>query len=186
MLKPECHEDVHINFLIASPNEIKCCEAPRSDPRRHRPAAHDSYNRLIHRFEPDPETLFKEVEPLVDKRRGVLVIDDSKLDKPYSRKIEPVSYHWSGKHHAVVKGINLISMIWIDRDFMMPVDYRVYEKAGDGKTKNDHFQSMLDAAKQPDFKPKAVLFESWYSSLANLKRVRDHGGIFLTRLKANR
>lgn len=116
----------------------------------------------------------------------MLVIDDSTLDKPYSRKIEPVSYHWSGKHHAVVKGINLISMIWTDGDLMMPVDYRVYDKAGDGKTKNDHFQNMLDAAKLRDFTPEAVLFDSWYSSLANLKRVRDLGWIFLTRLKANR
>lgn len=186
MRKPKCHEDDYIQFLIASPNAISCCEASRSDPRRHRPAAHDSYNRLIHRLEPDPQILFKEVEPLVDKRRGVLVIDDSTLDKPYSRKIEPVSYHWSGKHHAVVKGINLISMIWTDGDLMMPVDYRVYDKAGDGKTKNDHFQDMLDTVKQRDFMPEAVLFDSWYSGLANLKRVRAHGWIFLTRLKANR
>ena len=45
---------------------------------------------------------------------------------------------------------------------------------------------MLDAAKQRDFMPVAVLFDSWHSSLANLKRVRAHGWIFLTRLKANR
>ena len=111
MRQPKCHEDDCIHFLIASPNAISCCEASRSDPQRCRPAAHDSHTRLLQRLEPDPETLFKEVEPLVDKRRGVLVIDDSTLDKPYSRKIEPVSYHWSGKHHAVVKGINLISRI---------------------------------------------------------------------------
>ena len=54
------------------------------------------------------------------------------------------------------------------------------------KTKNDHFQNMLDAAKTRDFASEAVLFDSWYSSLANLKRVRGHGWIFLTRLKANR
>jgi len=186
MRQPKCHEDDYIQFLIASPDVISCCEASRSDPRRHRPAAHDSYTRLLQRLEPDPETLFEEVEPLVDKLRGVLVIDDSTLDKPYSRKIEPVSYHWSGKHHAVVKGINLISMVWTDGDLMMPVDYRVYDKAGDGKSKNDHFQNMLDQAKQRDFKPEAILFDSWYSGLANLKRVRDYGWIFLTRLKANR
>jgi len=186
MRKPKCNEFDVIDFLIASPNVASCCEASRSDPRRFSPAAHDSYTRLLQRLEPDPETLFKEVRPLVDKLRGVLVIDDSTLDKPYSRKIEPVSYHWSGKHHAVVKGINLISMVWTDGDLMMPVDYRVYDKAGDGKTKNDHFQDMLDTAKTRGFMPDAVLFDSWYAGLANLKRVRDHGWIFLTRLKANR
>ena len=31
-----------------------------------------------------------------------------------------------------------------------------------------------------------MLFDSWYSALENLKRVRAHGWIFLTRFKANR
>nr|WP_246522847.1 hypothetical protein [Gemmata palustris] len=35
---------------------------------------------------------------------GVLVVDDSTLDKPYARAIELVTRHWSGKHHAVVRG----------------------------------------------------------------------------------
>ena len=171
MRQPKCNEIQYIDFLIASPNVASCCEASRSDPRHTSPAAHDSYNRLLQRLEPDPETLFQEVQPLVDKNRGVLVIDDSTLDKPYAQKIELVSHHWSGKHHAVVKGISLVSMVWTDGDLMLPVDYRVYDKAGDGKTKNDQFQIMLDSAKLRGFTPEAVLFDSWYSGLANLKRV---------------
>ena len=58
--------------------------------------------------------------------------------------------------------------------------------AVDQKTKNDHFQEMLDKAKHWGFTPESVLFDSWYSSLENLKRVRAHGWIFLNRLKANR
>ena len=41
------------------------------------------------------------------KKRGVLVIDDTTLDKPYAKKIELVRRHWSGKHRRVVSGINL-------------------------------------------------------------------------------
>ena len=43
--------------------------------------------------------------------QGILVIDDSTLDKPYARKMELVTRHWSGKHHAVVSGINLITLL---------------------------------------------------------------------------
>ena len=68
-------------------------------------------HRLLHRLEPDPETLYQEVEPLIHKQHGVLVVDDSTLDKPYSEKIKPVTHHRSGKHQAVVKGINLISIV---------------------------------------------------------------------------
>ena len=35
---------------------------------------------------------------------GILVVDDSTLDKPYARHIDLVTRHWSGKHHAVVRG----------------------------------------------------------------------------------
>jgi putative transposase len=39
---------------------------------------------------------------------GLLILDDSTLDKPYANKIDLVVRHWSGKHHAVVRGIHLI------------------------------------------------------------------------------
>jgi hypothetical protein len=123
---------------------------------------------------------------MVHKAGGVLVVDDSTLDKPYARKIELVNRHWSGKHKAVVWGINLITMVWTDGDRITPVDYRVYDKARDGLTKNDHFLAMLAAAATRGFEPLCVAFDSWYSGLENLKAVRGLGWTFLTQLKANR
>ena len=186
MSHPKCRDTDYIDFLIATPRAASCCEAARSQPPAHDPPAHDAYTRLLHRLEPDPETLYREVEPLVDKADGVLVLDDSTLDKLYAKAIEPVHRHWSGKHKSVVRGINLISLVWTDGDRTMPLDYRVYDKPKDGLTKNDHFLAMLDAAKRRGFRPHAVLFDSWYSGLENLKRVRDHGWTFLTQLKVNR
>ncbi len=117
---------------------------------------------------------------------SVLVLDDSTLDKFYAKAIEPVHRHWSGKHKSVVRGINLVSLVWTDGDRILPTDYRVYDKPKDGLTKNDHFLAMLDAAKDRGFRPHAVLFDSWYSGLENLKRVHAHGWSFLTQLKVNR
>ena len=85
-----------------------------------RTPAHDAYTRLLHRLVPDPDVLYLEAEPLVNKSDGVLVLDDSTLDKFYAEKIEPVHRHWSGKHKAVVWGINLISLVWADGDRIMP------------------------------------------------------------------
>ncbi len=186
MAHPKCHDVDYIDFLIATPRAASCCEASRSQPPAHDPPAHDAYTRLLTRLEPDPETLWREVERLVDKDDGVLVIDDSTLDKFYAKKIEPVHRHWSGKHKAVVWGINLISLVWSDGDRTLPVDYRIYDKPKDGRTKNDHFRDLLNAAKERGFRPKAVLFDSWYSGLDNLKLIRAHGWIFLTQLKVNR
>ena len=116
---------------------------------------------------------------------GVLVLDDSTLDKPYATDVGLVTRHWSGKHHAVVKGINLVTLLATDGDRRVPCDYRVYDKA-DKKTKNDHFADMVRAAQTRGFQPRCVAFDGWYSSLDNLKLLRPSGWVWLTRLKANR
>jgi putative transposase len=67
-----------------------------------------------------------------------------------------------------------------------PADYRLFDKPSDEKTKNDHFRAMLETAKKRAFQPRYVAFDSWYSSLANLKAIRSHGWQWFTRLKGNR
>jgi hypothetical protein len=186
MSHPKVRDSDYIDFLIATPRAASCCEAARSQPPSRDPPAHDAYNRMLQRIEPDPEVLYRESEPLVDKADGVLTFDDSTLDKLHAKAIEPVHRHRSGKHKSVVRGINLISVVWSDGDRIIPLDYRVYDKPADGLTKNDHFLAMLDAAKGRGFRPHAVLFDSWYSGTEDLKRVRDHGWTFLTQLKVNR
>ena len=118
--------------------------------------------------------------------RGILVLDDSTLDKPYARKMDLVTRHWSGKHRRVVQGINLLTLLWTDGERLIPVDYRVYDKATDGLTKNDHFRALLRVARARGFRPECVAFDSWYASLDNLKVIRGQGWRWLTQLKGNR
>lgn len=183
---PRVTEEGYVQFLIGSPRVVSATEAARSHPAGRQAPAHDSFTRLLHRLEPDSATLWAEVEPLIRPADGVLVIDDSTLDKPRARRIDLVGWHWSGNHHAVVRGINLITALWSDGDRLYPCDYRVYHKEGDGKTKNDHFADLLAAAKERRFAPRAVLFDGWYASVENLKKVREFGWIFVTRFKGNR
>lgn len=186
MNAPRCSDEDYIQFLIASPRMVSATEAARVQARRPDAPAHDAFTRLLHRLEPDPATLWQEVAGQVERRRGVLVLDDSTLDKPYARKIELVHRHWSGKHHAVVDGINLITLVWTDGDATVPCDWRVFDKPHDGITKNEHFAAMLLTAAQRGFVPECVLFDSWYASIDNLRLVRDQGWRWLTRLKENR
>ena len=122
----------------------------------------------------------------MNQKQGILVIDDSTLDKPYARKIKLVTRHWSGKHHEVVSGINLITLLWTDGDCHIPCDYRVYDTVNDGWTKNDPFQSLVSHAHARGFTPQCVAFDSWYSSLKNLKTIRSYGWQRFSRLKTNR
>ncbi|UCC53191.1 MAG: hypothetical protein JSV68_04330 [Anaerolineaceae bacterium] len=61
----------------------------------------------MQRLPPDSEALWQEVGPLVEVTEGVLVIDDTTLDKPHASQMALETRHWSGKHGRFVQGINL-------------------------------------------------------------------------------
>ena len=130
--------------------------------------------------------MWQEVQACIEQQGGVLVIDDSTLDKPHASKMALVTRHWSGKHGRVVQGINLISLVWSQQGSRLPCDFRIYNKAQDGLSKNDHFQQMVKTAKERGFQPDLVAFDSWYASLDNLKLVRRKEWDWLTQLKSNR
>lgn len=182
----KCSDQDYIHFLVAAQQVFSAVEAARSHPDgEHRPA-HDAYTRLLQRLPPDSDALWREVAPCISPTTGMLIIDDTTLDKPYASQMGLVTRHWSGKAHAVVQGINLISLVWTDGDAALPCDFRLYHKAEDGLSKNDHFVAMLETANTRGFAPTIVAFDSWYSGLDNLKRVREHQWDWLTRLKSNR
>jgi putative transposase len=141
---------------------------------------------LLERQPHHTEALYNEAKQLIRLDKRVLVIDDSTLDKPYSHHIEKLTRHWSGKHHRVFQGINLISTIWRDGSGIIPVDFRINYPEKDGKNKNDYFRDMVRAAEELQFKPNCVISDSWYSSIDNLKLIRSLQWHWCTRLKSNR
>jgi putative transposase len=190
MNPPRCDELDYIRFLVAAQKVFTCTEAARSQPQTtspKTPPAHDAFTRLLTRKPPDTGALWAEARTLVKPKDGLLVHDDTTLDKPYAKKMELVHRHWSGKHGRVVSGINLSTLLWTDGEALVPTDFRVYDKPQDGRTKNEHFRAMLETAKeQRGFEPRYVLFDSWYSALENLKTIRAYGWGWLCRLKSNR
>ena len=186
MNPPRCSDLDYINFLIAAQKAFTCTEAARCQPQKPSTPAHDAFTRLLKRQPPDTGALWREAQTVVDKEKGLLVLDDTTLDKPYAKQMDLVTYHWSGKHGRVVKGINLLTLLWTDGEALIPCDFRVYDKPLGGSTKNESFREMLLRAGERGFRPGCVLFDSWYSSLGNLKTLRGLGWKWLTRLKANR
>ncbi|GAA4382037.1 transposase [Hymenobacter koreensis] len=182
---PKVVAEDYIQFLVASAGAVSGTEAARV----HLVGGlvtHDSFTRLLHLLEPDASALWQEVWALIEPAAGVLVLDDTTLNKPYARHMGLVTRHWSGKHHAVVQGINLLTLLWSNGQRLVPIDYCLYDKGQDQLTKNDHFRALLDAAYRRGLAPGCVLFDSWYASLANLKHVPVLAWRWLTRLKSNR
>ena len=176
----------YINFPTGTQRVYSCTEAERVQPMSSSRPSHDAFTRHLHRLFPSTDRLWSEVREHVDLKRGYLLCDDSTLDKFYSRKIELVTRHWSGKHKRVVSGINLLTLLWTDGERYLPVDYRIYNKSVDSQTKNDHFRAMLQIAAERGFTPEFILFDTWYASLGNLKFIRSLSWLWLTRLESNR
>jgi putative transposase len=186
MNAPKVDELDYIQFLIAAQRVFTCTEAAACQPEQVQPPAHDAFTRLLSRQPPDTAALWQEVKPLVQRSAGALILDDSTLDKPYARQMALVTRHWSGKHHRVVRGINLISLVWTNGDTVLPCDFRLYDKPLGGLNKNEHARAMLAAAHERGFQPAVVAFDGWYASLANLKTIRGYGWHWFTRFKSNR
>jgi hypothetical protein len=186
MNPPKCTELDYIHFLIAAQKVFSSVEASKTHPATEDVPAHDAYTRLLQRLPPDSQALWQEVQACIEHQSGILVIDDSTLDKPYALKMALVTRHWSGKHGRMVQGINLISLVWSQKGSRLPCDFRIYNKAQDGLSKNDHFQQMIKTAKERGFQPELVAFDSWYASLDNLKLLRRNEWDWLTQLKSNR
>jgi len=85
-----------------------------------------------------------------------------------------------------VKGINLITLYYTDiSGNSYPVNFRLYDKQ-ENKTKNDYFIEMLQEIRSWGIEPDWVTGDSWYSSMANLKFLRNEEVGFLFGVADNR
>ena len=176
----------YINYLIAARCDVSCVKAADCYSKPEFSISHDPFNWFLTRQTLTPETLWNEVEMYIERKTGWLVLDDTVLDKLHSKSIECTYFQWSGKHHKVIKGIGLITLIWTDGFVSFPIDYRIYDKDVDNKTKNDHFQEMALTAFKRGFTPSFIMFDSWYSGNENLKFINRLGWNFFSRIKKNR
>jgi hypothetical protein len=184
--QPKVTDVDYIQFLLAATTAFSCVEAAKTHGVPAETLAHDAFTRLLLRQPPDTEALWQETQLFVQPTTGLLVLDDSTLDKPHARHMALVHKHWSGKHQRSVLGINLVTLLWTDGGAKLPIDCRLSNAPVDGVDKNRHFRAMLQTAKERGFTPDYVCFDSWYSGLDNLKAIRAHGWHWLTRLKSNR
>jgi Transposase DDE domain len=176
-----CTLPLYVGFLLSEPNATSCCRLSSL-----LNISHDSVNRFLNRESYSPKDMFDEVKPTINLRGGVLSVDDTVLDKPYSNYMGYVGYYWSGKHHAVVKGINLITLYYTDSQGQnQPVNFRIYDKKLN-KTKNDYFLEMLAEVLSWGIKPSFVTTDSWYSCVKNLKTIKNNQIGFCVALESNR
>lgn len=153
--------------------------------------SHDRLNRLLQKIDVQAEDLWESVqESLVVSPDGYLVFDDTVLDKRHSFKIGYVKSQWSGNEHKTIKGIGVVTCVYVnpDTEQFWAIDYRLYNRDIDGKSKLDHVKEMLDEAienKKLSF--KAVLMDSWYAKRKLMVHIGDvHKKFYYAPIDSNR
>ncbi len=102
----------YINFLVAAPKVCSATEAARVQPEPATAPAHDAFTRLLHRLEPDVDTLWSEAVGQVMRHEGMLVVDDATLDRSYARKdVEAEQACLRGKNTAVGSASRIYSLL---------------------------------------------------------------------------
>lgn len=176
----ECYS----NYLLVAPHNRGCTRLAGAM----QGLSHDSINRFLEREDFEPGDLFNQVKGYLRLQGGTLSVDDTVLDKPYSdpKKNEWIGFHYSGKHHSVVKGICIVILFYTDtKGVKLPVNWRIYHSTL-GKTKNELFLEMLEEVLAWGLNPALVTGDSWYASLGNFKRLRREGLNFLFAVESDR
>lgn len=184
MQKQKCSLELYSRFLIASQSRFSATELSRIAPDQ--TMHHDAVTNWLKSAHFHSGEIWNQAKPLVQLTSGYLIVDDSVLDKRYSRDNPLVKLQYSGNEHGLVKGIDLVNFLWTDGMKYIPVDYRIYQPDADQKDKNDHFQEMLKRAVKRRFSPQYILMDSWYGSVKNFKLIRTENWHFIANMKSNR
>ncbi|MFH1632656.1 MAG: transposase [Chloroflexota bacterium] len=165
--------------------------------------SHDQVSRML----ASPKMTSKEwwlmVKPQVRKIKradGLMIIDDSIEEKPYTDENEIICWHYDHSKGRNVKGINFITTLYYAQEVALPVAFEVVsktEKYIDKKTgkerrrskttKNEYVRQMLHAAYNNKIHFKYVLTDIWFASAENMRFVKlDLKKDFIMALKGNR
>ncbi len=181
-----CSKDLYCAFLQVTSQRYSALSLAEVSPIT---LSHDAVSRWLTDTKCQPKDIWEAAkgEILSSNNDGVIIADETVIDKSRSDKIELTSWLYSGTEHDIVKGIGLLNFLWQNsREEAIPMDYRIYQPPEDGKTKNDHFREMLKLAKDRGLNPMAIVADSWFSSLDNVKLIRSLGWAWVMGLRKNR
>jgi hypothetical protein len=165
--------------------------------------SHDRIQRFLASPVKRGADLWQVVKPhvrQVQSDAGVLIVDDSISEKPYTDENEIICWHWDHSKGRSIKGINFITALYHANAVSLPVDYHLIEKTefytdkktGKEKrrspvTKNEVYQRLLQQAVDNQIPFKYVLNDVWFASAKNMKFVKHElKHDFIMPLKTNR
>jgi hypothetical protein len=164
--------------------------------------SHDRIQRFLAGHELASADLWRIVKPhvrAVQGDDGVLIVDDSIAEKPYTDENDIVCWHYDHAKERTIKGINFLTAMYHAQGVSLPVGFALIaktehylDKQGKPKrrspiSKNDYYQQLTQQAVTNQIPFTYVLNDIWYASADNMRFVKHtlHKE-FIMPLKANR
>jgi len=105
---------------------------------------------------------------------GYLIIDDTSWAR-WAQQSEAVSWVWSSAHGRVLRGHQVVLLVWTDGVVRVPLGMRLWKKGGASKV--ELAQQLLREVERRGMRPEYVLFDSWYAAASLLHLLEDFGSI---------
>ncbi len=165
--------------------------------------SHDQVSRMLGSPKMTSKDWWLMVKPQVRKIErpdGLIIIDDSIEEKPYTDENEIICWHYDHSKGRSVKGLNFITALYYAQEVALPVAFEIVhktekyidKKTGQEKrkskvTKNEHARHMLQAINKNKIPFSYVLTDIWFSSAENMCFVKlDLKKDIIMALKSNR
>lgn len=150
--------------------------------------SHDQVQRFLASAEHTSADLWRIVKPHVrqmESQDGVVIVDDSIAEKPYTDENDIVCWHYDHSQQRTVKGINFVTCLYHSRGVSLPVGFELvrkterYRDPKDGKekrradkTKNEMYRDLLHQAVKNQIPFKYALNDIWFASAENMNFVK--------------
>ncbi len=152
--------------------------------------SHDAVKRYLEKDKLTARMVWENVRSqVVQSKGGYLVFDDTVLDHNSSFNIELVRRQYSGNAHEVIKGIGVVTCVYVNPqiDQFWIIDYRIYDPDRDGKSKLDHVRDMLtNALYEKGLLFRGVLMDTWYAERKLMLYIERLGKVYYCPIKDNR
>ena len=164
--------------------------------------SHDKITRFLNSEELASPKLWAVVKPLVRERQdenGVLIIDDSISEKPYTDESEINAWHFSSAKKRCLKGIQIQSLLVNYGEVTLPIGYEIIKKneiyvdKKSGKlkrksevTKNELCREMFLTAIHNNVPFAYILGDSWFGAKETMELIHLKKKSFIFSVKSNR
>lgn len=192
--------DLYSDYLISSSRLVTATGLSEMTGKQ---VSHDQITRALSGPIKTSADLWRKVKKTVRKvqsSEGVIILDDSIEEKPYTDENDIVCYHYDHTKGRSIKGIQFLTALYHVSEVSLPVGFELVSKTEtvtnpdtqqskrkSKKTKNELYRDLLNGCVHNQIPFHYVLNDIWFASADNMVFIKEKlSKDFVMPLKSNR